>query len=109
MPDWITQYWVQWLFGLGCTLLTIAYNRMTTKVRKDIGMQNAIHNGVKALLADRIMQLYGQYISQGYCDIEARQQLKELYEAYHGLDGNSIITNLLERIIALPTELPPKD
>ena len=109
MPEWMIKYWVEWLFGIVCAGLTLAYRRMSAKAKQDRAVQQAVRLGVEALLDDRIVQLYKQYESQGYCPIDARRSLEKLYNAYHALGGNGTNTDLINKIKGFPTEPPEEE
>ena len=89
MIEHIIKYWVNWAMGL----IALGMLTLWRKVRKDKqdqdATQQAIQDGVKALLRDRIIQMYGICKSKGYCTIQEREALESLYTAYHvGLHGN---------------------
>lgn len=100
MPEWITKYWIQWLFGILTAGIAAVYRKITTKSRE----QEAIKLGVQALLRDRIVQSYNHYTEKGYCPIYAMENVEELYEQYHALGGNGTVTELVERLKDMPTE-----
>ncbi|MBP3647537.1 MAG: hypothetical protein J6K55_14060 [Clostridia bacterium] len=56
-----------------------------------------------ALLRDRFYQGYKIYIHQGYYPIRDREVMQDIYDQYHALGGNGIITHLMEELEGLPT------
>ena len=38
--------------------------------------------------------------------MDSRDDLENMYQAYHGLGGNSVITELRERFLKLPLQKP---
>jgi len=68
-----------------------------------------IRNGVQCLLRAEIIRCYKEYEDKHYCPIYAQESLKRMYKAYHALGGNDVATNLYERVLALPTDLPKED
>lgn len=109
MPEWIVKYWAEWLFGIVCGGLTLAYRRMSARAKQDREIQQAVRFGVEALLDDRIVQLYGYYAAQGYCPIDGRRSLEKLYNAYHALGGNGTNTDLINQIRGFPVEPPEEE
>ena len=57
----------------------------------------AMQSGLQSLLRAEIIRQHEKYTDRGYCPI---------YESYHLLGGNGVITDLYNDLIALP-ELPP--
>ena len=56
-----------------------------------------------ALLRDRFYQGYKQYVQQGYYPIRDREIMQDIYDQYHALGGNGVITHLMEELENLPT------
>lgn len=56
-----------------------------------------------ALLRDRFYQGYKKYIEQGYYPIRDREVMQDIYEQYHRLGGNGVISHLKEELDELPT------
>lgn len=105
MLDFILRYWVEFLFGIVAALLTAWYRRLSTRIRKQVQKQDAVGLGVQALLRDRIIQAYNHYSEKGYCPIYGMENVQEMYRQYHALGGNGTITELVERLKDMPTEL----
>lgn len=110
MIEHIIKYWVNWAMGL----IALGMLTLWRKVRKDKqdqdATQQAIQDGVKALLRDRIIQMYGICKSKGYCTIQEREALESLYTAYHvGLHGNGTVTDVYNAVRAMPTERERKE
>ena len=54
----------------------------------------AIAEGVKALLRDRLLQGYKHYIGQGWADMDDRANLENVWRQYHALGGNGDMNDL---------------
>lgn len=98
--EFIVKYWLEVLFGLIMTGLTLAYRRLAEQVKR----QKTVEMGIQALLRDRIIQTYNEYEDKKYCPIYARENVEELYHRYHDLGGNGTITGLIDKLRELPTE-----
>lgn len=59
-------------------------------------------NGLCALLRNEIVCAHRTYTSLGYCPIEDKTNISEMYQAYHKLGGNDIATALKNQILELP-------
>lgn len=64
----------------------------------------AIEKGLQCLLRAEIIRNHDKYMERGFCPIYAREALTRAYEAYHGLDGNDVATDLYNETMELPTE-----
>ena len=103
MKEFILKYWVEALFGVIATALSVCYRKLLSRVKK----QDTVGMGVQALLRDRIIQAYNHYMNKGYCPIYGLENVEEMYKQYHALGGNGTITELVERVKDLPTDPPP--
>ena len=66
----------------------------------------AIQEGLQALLRAEIIRQYEKHIDRGYCPVYAKEALKREYHAYHTLGGNDVATELYHKCLELPTEPP---
>jgi hypothetical protein len=95
--DFIINYWGQFIFGIIGTWIV-------STVKKNKAENHALRLGMRAILRDRIIQTYNHYSEKGYCPIYARENVSNMYDAYHNLGGNGTVTTLYERLQDLPTE-----
>lgn len=59
-------------------------------------------NGLCALLRNEIVVAHRNYTKEGFCTIEDKTNISEMYKAYHNLGGNDIATALKNQIMELP-------
>lgn len=102
--DWITQYWVEWLFGLLVTALGIAYRHLAKQVRIERAEQEAIRDGMRSLLRRQITLDCETAFRDGWCSVNTRTSIEDMYNAYHALGGNGVVTGLRNQMLQLPTE-----
>lgn len=102
MIDWVTKYWMEWLFGLVIALATGAYTRLSRRIKADHAKDLALEDGMQALLRDRIIESCDHYITKGYAPVYARESIESMYAAYHGLGGDGIVTDMVNRVMRLP-------
>ena len=62
--------------------------------------------GLVAVLRDLLKIRYLEWLRKGYAPLDSRDDLEHMYIAYHGLGGNSTITELRARFLKLPVEKP---
>lgn len=79
------------------------------KVQQKDNKKANLEKGVCALLRDKIVANHRMYTNMGYCPYAEKQNVKDLYDAYHGLGGNDIATSLKNEILALPLERKDKE
>lgn len=72
------------------------------KERKE---SEAIKNGIRAVLRDRILQAYNHFSAKGKIQIEELENISNMYIAYHNLGGNGVITSIYNRVLKIPHEL----
>jgi hypothetical protein len=73
-------------------------NRLKESERK----QQALEQGVQALLRDRLIYQYDKYKSKGYAPIYAKENFENLYEQYHKLGANGVMDSIHEEFKNLP-------
>lgn len=100
MIKFISEYWLEAVFGGILALLGLAYRQLSSRLKR----QDAVGLGVQALLRDRIIQAYNHYMEKQYCPIYGLENVEKLYEQYHALGGNGAVTKLLKDIRELPTD-----
>lgn len=98
MKDIIVKYLITALLGIIFTFLCGV-------VKKLWADEKALKKGTQSLLRADIIRCYEKYSERGHCPIYARDALNLEYEAYHNLGANGIITELMNRLRELPTEL----
>lgn len=104
MKGFIAQYWLAFIFGLIITSGGICYKWFI----KRICDQKNVQNGTQALLRNQIIHSYEKYTDKEWMPLYARENVLELYQAYHALGGNGAITDLIEELRHLPSSPPDK-
>lgn len=106
MPEWISRYWITWVFGLITLGLSVSVKRLYGRVRKEFEEQRMLKDGLKAILRNDIIQEYNHYIDKGWCPIYGLENVESMYKQYHNLGGDGAVTNLVEQIRRLPHHEP---
>ena len=74
-----------------------------TEIRARKKMNEALKEGLQALLRDRIIQAYNHYVKEKkWIPIYAKESLVASYESYEALGANGVIDDLMAEINALP-------
>ena len=61
--------------------------------------------GIQALLRDRLLQAFKQYLSQGYAEYDDRENVRNMYTQYESLGPNSVMDDLYKQFTDLPMQL----
>ncbi len=85
-------------------ILGIGTKAILTRLRNQETRQKAVESGVQALLRDRMLHNYNKYTELGYAPIYAKENFENMYQQYHGLGGNGVMTQLHADFMELPTE-----
>lgn len=95
---------MEWLFIVISTLLGIDQKTIVKKQDEERRKSAALQEGMKALLRDRIIQAYNHYQEKGHWPIYGKENVKRMYDAYHVLGGNDMITRLKDTLMEMPEE-----
>ena len=88
-------------------IITAAVTGAITYVLTVRSKVRAASNGILSCLRADIIAYYDKYTAREYCPIYAKDAIEKAYKAYHDLGGNGTITELYNKLMALPTE--PKE
>ncbi len=97
---------IKWLIPALCGALFGSAVTMIKKIRK---RDEALEDGIECLLRAELIRAHKEYKRKGFCPIYARESITKMYDAYHGLGGDGVITGLKNEVLALPTEEPQKE
>ena len=102
MREELLKWVVSFLCGGGVSFL-IALLRSRRK------SEQAVKEGLQALLRAEIIRQYEKHVERGYCPLYAKEAIKREYHSYHALGGNDVATELYHIVLELPTEPPRVD
>lgn len=97
------SYLVQLFSVILNIVLLYGFKRYTEKQRDTEKRQNAIENGLRSLLRDRVIQSCLKYTKQGHVPVEELDNITGMFEAYKGLNGNGAAEAIYKRFLTLPT------
>ncbi len=99
----IQSYWLETVFAAVTGVLTLAYHRMRKALKDERVRREAIYDGLRALLRDRIINEYNHWqCDMGYCPIYAMESILAMHKSYKALGGNGTIDNLIGDLLELP-------
>lgn len=102
MADYIDVHIIEWIFAAGYAMLVLLYRNLCKKFQKAHGENQALRNGVQALLRQEIIDFCLRYEDQGAAPVWAKQAEEQAYKAYEALGGNDVAHAMHERFMKLP-------
>ena len=98
MINFIITYWLEVIFGIILSLITVLWQNIKTYHKK----MESIKSGVKILLKNEITNYYDEAILKNSITLFEKEMLIELYKQYKNLEGNELNENLIEKIDTIP-------
>lgn len=106
----IISYIVSITLGIATALLSAIVvglyndNKRIRYDRKNLRMEHeeAMDAGLRSILRELLVQLHKEVSEQGYINRRQRERWEELFIAYHGLNGNGMITDMNDEVRELP-------
>lgn len=93
MIEFITKYWLELLLTSISTGIVYIYNQY-----------GGIKKGMISLLRNEIVRIYEKYTKLGYCPSYMKENINEMYDSYHKLGGNGMVTAMVDELYKLPNE-----
>ena len=98
MLEFIAKYWLEVGFSALVCGVSAGFRIVLSKLKERKAEQDAMKDGVLALLHDRLYQVCSYYIHQGEITLSEVKNIEYLYRGYHALGGNGTGTELFERV-----------
>lgn len=98
-----------WVLAPAFAALVTAYvsqrNELKAEKKKRLERDEAMEQGIKALLRQKMIDIHRQYVEGGFAvPVSIKEQATSIHEAYRALGGNGTGTRLYEDIMKAPTE-----
>lgn len=93
MIEFIIKYWIE-------LLLTTITGGVAYVFKQYLGLRK----GMQALLRNEIVRIYEIQMKLGYCPSYMKENIKDMYESYHMLKGNGLVTSMVNQLYDLPNE-----
>ena len=98
MEIFLDKFLGQIFNALAGAIITLLWTMLRAKKREN----DALKEGVQALLRDRIIQAYNHYSDKGWIPIYAMESIEACYKSYEELGENGVIDNLMSQLRELP-------
>lgn len=102
--EYIAENWIKWLFAACLAILTAAWRAVSKRLAEEHAKNEAIAEGMQALLRESIVSNYNKWHDRGYCPIYAKESTKRVHAAYTALGGNDVATSLYKKLLEMPEE-----
>lgn len=94
MREFIVSYWIEVLFGVAITGLSLCYKKLQARFKE----HEDLKEGLVAILHDRIFQSGMYFLGKGEISVSELDNIEGIYNAYHKLGGNGTGTEIYERV-----------
>lgn len=101
----LLKYWVEWACIGFSTLLCFTYRSLVKRFREEREINQAMREGIKALLHDRIIEKCEKCLQKKYCTTEDMDEILYSYMPYKALNGNGSAERIFGQVKELPTQL----
>ena len=98
MEIFLDKFLGQIFNALAGAVITLLWTMLRAKKREN----DALKEGVQALLRDRIIQAYNHYSDKGWIPIYAMESIEACYKSYEELGDNGVIDKLMSQLRELP-------
>lgn len=98
------DWWLTWAFGLLAGYLIFKVKCLKNKQAAAEDRQQAVKEGLQALLRGELIRSYEKYHDQGYITMHGLDAVEKAYGAYHKLGGNGTITGLVKDMREMEVE-----
>ena len=102
MLEFIGKYWLEEIFGLIVTGLTVGITRINKKLKEQKVRDQAIENGVRDILRMQILDTYERCKATGTISVSRKDAIDSAYNSYHALGGNGTITQVHSELMGMP-------
>lgn len=78
---------------------------ISTKLKKNRKKEQAIEEGVQALLRNELVRRYREYEIKGELSILDKENIEAMFKQYENLGGNGTVKHLMKELLQLPTKI----
>ena len=106
LGSFIVKYWLEFVFATFSTMMIAWCKKLQAKLKQKQKEQDALIEGVKAILHDMLFQICEKYLALGYLPVDEAEdvisRVNMVYNAYTALNGNGTGTTMYNNFMALP-------
>lgn len=87
------------------TILGAVIGFTSTRLKKNKKKEQAIEQGVQALLRNELVRRYREYEAKGEMSILDKENMEAMFIQYQNLGGNGTVKHLMDDLLQLPTKI----
>lgn len=87
------------------TILGTILGFVSTKLKKNKNKEQAIEEGVQALLRNELIRRYREYEQKGEMSILDKENMEAMFKQYKNLGGNGTVKHMMDDLFELPTKI----
>lgn len=87
------------------TFLGTILGFVSTKLKKNKKKEQAIEEGVQALLRNELIRRYREYEQKGEMSILDKENMEAMFKQYKNLGGNGTVKHMMDDLFELPTKI----
>lgn len=87
------------------TILGTILGFVSTKLKKNKKKEQAIEEGVQALLRNELIRRYREYEQKGEMTILDKENMEAMFKQYKNLGGNGTVKHMMDDLFELPTKI----
>lgn len=86
MLEFITKYWLEFIFGIITASLAAAYRNLAKRFKAEKAKNQAIENGLKGILRIEILDTYDKCVADGNrISVSRKDAISSVYHSYVAL------------------------
>lgn len=79
-------------------------NEYSEAQKKNAADIDLLKLGNQAIIKNELKLQYENWLKKGYAPVDAKDDLERMYEIYHSLGRNGVLTEMHDKFLALPNE-----
>jgi hypothetical protein len=109
MVEFIIKYWLEVIFALIVGIISFIFKKIYSNYKNKMEnlsvRQQAVEQGVQALLRNELIRSYREYETKGELSILDKENIEEMFVQYENLGGNGTVKQLMTELLQLPTKI----
>ena len=109
MFEFIIKYWIEVIFALIVGIISYVFKKIysiyKTKMENLSVRQQAVEQGVQALLRNELIRRYREYELKQEITIIDKENIEHMYNEYKNLGGNGTVAKMYEDLMNLEIKI----
>ena len=109
MWEFVIKYWIEIAFSCIVGVISFTFKKSYTKYKNKMdnvsARQQAVEQGVQALLRNELIRRYREYEAKGEISILDKENIEHMYNEYKNLGGNGTVAKMYDDLMNLDTKI----